>query len=92
MWIGNFPVTRRFNVRGLITRMSDVTLIFGKDSCPYTSEARQDYARQGKKFEYINVIRDPSQLKRMLEFSGGVREVPVIVEEGRVTIGYNGGT
>jgi len=72
--------------------MSDVILIFGKDTCPYTSAARKDYAQEGKKFEYINVIQYPSQLKRMLEFSKGVREVPVIVEAGRVIIGYDGGT
>jgi glutaredoxin 3 len=67
-------------------------LIFGKDTCPYTSAARQDYADAGKHFEYINVIQDRDQLKRMLEYSKGVREVPVIVENGEVTIGYAGGT
>ena len=72
--------------------MSDVTLIFGKDSCPYTSAARQDYQSAGKPFEYIDVINDRSQLNRMLEFSKGVREVPVIVEKGQVTIGYAGGS
>ena len=92
MWTGNSPDTKPLSVRGLITKMADVTLIFGKDSCPYTSAAREDYAREGKKFEYLNVIQDRSQLKRMLEFSKGVREVPVIVEDGRVTIGYNGGS
>ncbi len=75
-----------------MTEMADVALIFGKDSCPYTSAARRDYELQGKRFDYINVVKDRSQLKRMLEFSKGVREVPVIVEAGLVTIGYNGGT
>jgi len=92
MWTVNSPGTKLLNVRGLITEMADITLIFGKDTCPYTTAAREDHAREGKKFEYINVITDRSQLKRMLEFSKGVREVPVIVENGLVTIGYNGGT
>ena len=70
----------------------DVTLIFGKDSCPYTSAARDDYKSSGKKFKYINVVKDPSELTRMLEFSKGVREVPVIVENGKVTIGFAGGS
>ncbi len=30
-------------------------------------------------------------MKRMLEFSKGDRKVPVIVEEGKVTSGFNGG-
>jgi glutaredoxin 3 len=69
-----------------------MTLIFGKDSCPYTSAAREDYAKSGKPFEYINVLKDRDDLKRMLEYSKGVREVPVIVENGDVTIGFAGGT
>lgn len=72
--------------------MSDVTLIFGKDSCPYTSAAREDYQSSGKPFQYINVVKDRSELKRMLEYSKGIREVPVIVENGEVTIGYAGGS
>jgi glutaredoxin 3 len=67
-------------------------LIFGKDSCPYTSAAREDYAKSGKPFEYINVLKNRDDLKRMLDYSKGVREVPVIVENGEVTIGYAGGT
>jgi len=69
-----------------------VTLIFGKDSCPYTSEARSDYEKSGKPFQYVNVLKDNADLKRMLEYSKGVREVPVIVEDGKVTIGYAGGS
>ena len=70
----------------------EVILIFGKDTCPYTSAAREDYQKSGKIFQYINVIKDRSELKRMLEYSKGVREVPVIVENGEVTIGYAGGS
>jgi hypothetical protein len=29
-------------------------------------------------------------MERMLEFSKGAREVPVIVEQGNVTIGFGG--
>jgi hypothetical protein len=31
-------------------------------------------------------------LDEMLEVTGGKRDVPVIVERGKVTIGYGGGT
>ncbi len=34
--------------------------------------------------------KDAKQLARMLEFSGGRREVPVIVEGKKVTIGFEG--
>jgi glutaredoxin len=33
---------------------------------------------------------DESKLGEMLKFSKGARSVPVIVEEGNVTIGYGG--
>jgi glutaredoxin len=38
------------------------------------------------------VRADASKLKEMLKRSGGSREVPVIVEGDRVTIGYGGGS
>jgi glutaredoxin len=36
------------------------------------------------------VSKDSAKLKEMLERSGGARQVPVIVEGGRVAIGYGG--
>ncbi len=69
---------------------SDTVVIYGKDACPYTQAARDDYARRGLTAEYINVKKDPAGLARMLEYSKGRRLVPVIVEGGRVTIGFGG--
>lgn len=67
-----------------------MVLIFGKDSCPYTLAAREDYQARGVPFQYRNVKKSPADLQRMLEFSRGKRLVPVIVEDGRVTIGFGG--
>ena len=39
---------------------------------------------------YKDVKADPSLLDEMLGHSGGRRDVPVIVEGGKVTIGYGG--
>jgi glutaredoxin 3 len=64
--------------------------IYGKDSCPYTQAARDDYAKRGVLFEYINVKKDAAALQRMLEYSKQRRAVPVIVENGEVTIGFGG--
>ena len=33
---------------------------------------------------------DPAAMKRFLELSGGERRVPLIVERGRVTVGFGG--
>ncbi len=70
--------------------MENKTLIFGKDDCPYTSDARSDYKRRNIPFDYINVVREEGALEKMLKYSGGKRSVPVIVEEGKVTIGFGG--
>ncbi|MGE5245625.1 MAG: UXX-star selenoprotein family 1 [Betaproteobacteria bacterium] len=65
--------------------------IFGKDTCPYTQAARDDYAGRGVPFEYINVKKDPAGLERMLGYSQGRRAVPVIVDDdGKVTVGFGG--
>jgi len=41
-------------------------------------------------FEYVNVKKNPKELERMLGYSKGRRDVPVIVEDGKVTIGFGG--
>jgi glutaredoxin len=41
-------------------------------------------------FDYVNVKKDPAALATMLEYSKGRRAVPVIVESGKVTIGFGG--
>lgn len=67
-----------------------MVLIFGKDNCPYTQAALEDYARRGVAVEYINVKKTPADLERMLTFSRGQRRVPVIVEDTKVKIGFGG--
>jgi glutaredoxin 3 len=70
--------------------MADEVVIYGKDSCPYTLAAREDYEARGILFRYVNVKKQPAELERMLLLTRGVRQVPVIVEGGRVTIGFGG--
>ena len=67
-----------------------MVLIFGKDHCPYTQRAIEDYERRDIQVEYIDVKRKPADLERMLGYSSGHRRVPVIVDNGQVTIGWGG--
>ena len=67
-----------------------MTLIFGKDNCPYTIGAREDFESRRIPFEYVNVKRSAADLDRMLVYSKGQRRVPVIVEGEKVTIGFGG--
>lgn len=67
-----------------------MVVIYGKDTCPYTQAARDDYEARGVTVDYRNVKKNPADLREMLKHSGGRRLVPVIVEDGRVTIGFGG--
>ncbi len=42
------------------------------------------------KVEYFNVKQDEEAMKRFLELSGGERRVPLLDEDGKVTVGYGG--
>ena len=68
-----------------------MVVIYGKDGCPYTQAARDDYARRRIPFEYVNVKKNAAELEKMLLLSKGRRAVPVIVEtDGKVTVGFGG--
>jgi glutaredoxin len=68
-----------------------MVVIYGKEHCPYTQAAKDHYGGRGIAVDYINVKIDRAAMARMLELSGNVRRVPVIVEEdGKVTIGFGG--
>ena len=67
--------------------MAEKVIIFGKAGWPHTDEARSAY---GSTARYVDVKSDSTKLEEMLKYSGGRREVPVIVEGDKVTIGYGG--
>jgi len=67
--------------------MSEKVIIFGKAGWPFTEKARSAYGGTAK---YFDVKSDSTKLEEMLKHSGGIRKVPVIIEEGKVTIGYGG--
>jgi hypothetical protein len=39
---------------------------------------------------YVDVLSDSGKMSTMLKYSEGNRHVPVIVDRGRIVIGYNG--
>jgi glutaredoxin 3 len=67
--------------------MEDKIIIFGTDTCPFCNQARAAY---GDRAVFINVDADPDKLKEMLAYSGGKRQVPVIVEGDKVSVGFAG--
>ena len=40
--------------------------------------------------EYRDVLKDPASLSEMLRLVGGRRDVPVVLEGGKATVGYGG--
>ena len=44
----------------------------------------------GDDAQYVDVKAESDRLEEMLEYSGGVRKVPVIVQGEKVTVGYGG--
>jgi glutaredoxin len=70
--------------------MSDVT-IYTKEGCPYCAAAKKFYSDQGTDFEEIDVHATDDAIDKLLELSGGKRMVPVIVDKGKVTVGFGGG-
>jgi len=67
--------------------MEDRIIIFGTDTCPFCNQARAAY---GDRAVYVNVDEDPEKLKEMLALTGGKRQVPVIVEGEKVSVGFAG--
>lgn len=70
--------------------MSNVT-IYTKTGCPYCAAAMKHYTDQGVEFTEINVTEQPEMKAKVLEITGGKSLVPVIVEDGGVTVGFGGG-
>ncbi|MBU1003724.1 MAG: glutathione S-transferase N-terminal domain-containing protein [Proteobacteria bacterium] len=61
-------------------------IIYGKPGCPYTIKARSAHPEAA----YVDVTMDPAKLDEMLKLTDGARKVPVLVEDGKVTIGFGG--
>ncbi|KAA3631440.1 MAG: glutaredoxin family protein [Calditrichaeota bacterium] len=70
--------------------MSEVT-IYTKVGCPYCAAAKKHYNDNGIEFTEIDVHETTGAKDEVLKLSGGKSIVPVIVENGEVTLGFGGG-
>ena len=70
--------------------MSEVT-IYTKVGCPYCAAAKKHYTDSGIEFTEIDVHETAGAKDEVLKLSGGKSIVPVIVENGEVTLGFGGG-
>lgn len=64
--------------------------IYTKDGCPYCAKALKSLQDRGADFEEINLSKNSDRIDELVNLAG-TRKVPVIVEDGTVTIGFSGG-
>jgi glutaredoxin len=65
--------------------------LFGTARCPYTGEMRDWLEFRRREFVEYDVESDPEARKRMCSVSGGQRNVPLLVEDGKVVeVGWQG--
>lgn len=64
--------------------------LYTKNGCPYCKAARELLIKRGLEFIEINLTENPDKIDELAKLSE-TRKVPVVVENGKVTVGYNGG-
>ncbi len=64
--------------------------VYTKDGCPFCKAAKESFEKQGVAFTEINVSSNPAKIVELVRLAG-VQKVPVIVDDGKVTVGFNGG-
>jgi glutaredoxin len=89
---GPAKVTRH-GVQELTLTTSEQTeiILYTHPDCPFSAQAKMHYRRQRVAYTEIDVSKRPDQVPALLELSGGERVTPIIVENGTVTIGFDGG-
>jgi glutaredoxin len=65
-------------------------IMYTKNGCPYCKAAKEDFSKRKIEFDEINVSEKPDRIQEMVKIAG-IRKVPVIVDNGKVTVGFNGG-
>ena len=65
--------------------------LYGTARCPYTGEMRDWLEWKRSEFVEYDVEADPVARGRMREVAGGQRNVPLLVEDGKVIqVGWQG--
>ncbi len=65
-------------------------LIYTIPGCPYCKAAKDDLRSRAVPYREIDVAGDAGAKEEMIALSGD-NTVPVVVEEGRVKVGFGGG-
>lgn len=66
--------------------------IYTKVGCPYCAAAKEDFQKRGVEYDEIDVHNVPGAAEEAQKLAGGRKMVPVIVENGKTTLGFEGGS
>lgn len=70
--------------------MSENLIIYTKPGCPYCAAAKEDFAQRGLNYTEYDVSTDPARKEEAISLAKGVAAVPVIVDNGEVSVGFGG--
>lgn len=63
--------------------------IYIKEGCPFCKALKDHLNKKGIKYEEIDVGKNPEYQDKVMKLAKR-RAVPVIVEDGKVTVGFGG--
>lgn len=75
-----------------MTQASQSTiLIYTHPDCAFSAAAKADFRKRKIAYTEIDVSKQQDKVPELLKLTKGDRVTPVIVENGKVTIGFKGG-
>ncbi len=67
------------------------TIIYTHPDCAFSAAAKMEYRRNRTPYTEVDVSKKPDKIPDLLALTNGERVTPVIVENGKVSIGFKGG-
>jgi monothiol glutaredoxin len=63
--------------------------IYVKEGCPFCKALKDDLDKKKIKYQEIDVVKNPEFQDKLLKLTNR-KAVPVLVEDGKVTVGFGG--
>jgi glutaredoxin 3 len=63
--------------------------IYIREGCPFCKALKEDLDKKGVKYKEIDVIKNPEYQEELMKLAKR-KAVPVMVENGKVTVGFGG--
>ena len=80
----------RITTTGTAREVTNSLIIYTKTGCPYCEGAKRHFTAQGIQFEEVNLSVHRERIQEIKQLTNNTM-VPVIVDNGQVTVGFNGG-